>query len=120
MRKLVFATLLILWIGFVVASLAAEGGNSVSVTGTPEDSYCWSSMGAHGLSHKECAMKCVRAGAPVSFVEKGTGKVYILLPPKDQHPLPPGVVDRMEEEVTITGKLYTKGGVSYLTVESIK
>jgi hypothetical protein len=33
---------------------------------------------------------------------------------------PKEVISKMEDEVTITGKEYSKGGVNYLTVESIK
>ena len=35
-------------------------------------------------------------------------------------PLPESVISRMEDQVTVTGKEYTKNGVDYLTVDSVK
>jgi hypothetical protein len=44
----------------------------------------------------------------------------VLLPPKNDEPLPDSVYDKMEAQVTVTGKEYSKGGVNFLTVESVK
>jgi type 1 fimbria pilin len=106
-------------IGLAGGAFAAAGGTS-TVTGTLEDSYCYMTMGAHGPSHKKCAMECAEKGIPVSLVEKGAKKIYILLPPKNAESLSKDVISKMEDEVTVTGKEYSKGGVNYLTVESIK
>ncbi|MGH7813266.1 MAG: hypothetical protein ACREQI_04600 [Candidatus Binataceae bacterium] len=116
MKKIVAAGIMFAAaIGLAASAMAAEN----PVTGTLEDGYCYSIMGAHGSSHKECAIKCAKAGIPVMLVQK-SGKAYILLPPKNEEPLPKTVMDKMEEKVTVTGKEYTKGGISFLTVESIK
>ena len=77
-------------------------------------------MSAHGSSHQKCAQVCAKKGIPVSLVEKGTGTMYILLPPKNEEPLSQDVMKNMEKEVTVTGKSYSKGGVEFLTVESVK
>ncbi|MEA2648272.1 MAG: hypothetical protein QOG61_707, partial [Candidatus Binataceae bacterium] len=53
-------------------------------------------------------------------IESGTEKSYILLPNKDASPLPDTVVQRMEDQVTVTGKEYSKNGVDYLVVDSVK
>jgi hypothetical protein len=34
--------------------------------------------------------------------------------------MPDDVISRMEDEVTVTGEEYDKGGVKYLTVQSVK
>jgi len=91
-----------------------------SVTGTLEDSFCYVTMGAHGPGHKQCATECAKKGIPVALVEKGTDKMYILLPPKNDMSLPADIIDKMEEEVTVTGDEYEKGGLTYLTVGSVK
>lgn len=103
-------------LGFAGAALAAEK----SVTGTLEDSFCFVTMGAHGADHKSCAMKCAKKGIPVALVEKGTDNIFVLLPPKNDTALPDDVISRMEDEVTVTGDAYNKGGVNYLTVKSVK
>ncbi|HJU09305.1 MAG TPA: hypothetical protein VJ728_00435 [Candidatus Binataceae bacterium] len=102
-------------------SLAATASaNEKSVTGTLEDSFCYVTMGAHGPSHQKCAQVCAKKGIPVSLVEKGTGTMYILLPPKNAEPMPDSVINRMEDEVTVTGNEYDKGGAHYLTVNTLK
>jgi hypothetical protein len=34
--------------------------------------------------------------------------------------MPDYVIDKMEDEVTVTGEEYDKGGVKYLTAQSVK
>ena len=103
-------------IGFAGASLAAEK----TVTGTLADSFCYITMGAHGAGHKKCATECAKKGIPVALVEKGTDNLYVLLPPQNNSPLPDDVLSKMEQEVTVTGDAYSKGGVNYLTVKAVK
>ncbi|MGA7871263.1 MAG: hypothetical protein WCA22_10220 [Candidatus Binatus sp.] len=101
------------------AATAAEGGEK-SVTGNLEDAYCYGTMGAKGPGHKQCAMKCASSGIPVILIEKGTDKSYVLLPPKDASPIPESVIKHMEDEVTVTGKEYSKNGTEFIVVESVK
>ena len=100
-------------------ALAADT-TTKSVTGNLEDAYCYGTMGAKGAGHKTCAIKCASKGIPVTLIESGTEKSYILLPNKDASPLPDTVISRMEDKVTVTGKEYSKNGVDYLVVESVK
>jgi hypothetical protein len=110
---------LVVAIGLAGIAIAADS-SATSVTGNLEDSYCYGTMGAKGAGHKACAIKCASAGIPVTLIEKGTDKSYILLPNKDASPLPQSVISRMEDEVTVTGKEYNKNGTEYLVVESVK
>jgi|HubBroStandDraft_5_1064220.scaffolds.fasta_scaffold53693_2 hypothetical protein len=98
----------------------ADGGSSKSVTGHLRDSFCYAVMGAQGASHQKCAIGCAKAGIPVLMVENGTDKSYVLIPPKNDEALPAGVIDKMEDEVTITGNVFEKGGTNFLQVESVK
>jgi len=120
MRHLALVVLAVLFAAStaVVAS-GADAPQEKSVTGYLTDTYCYSTMGAHGPSHKQCAIGCAKKGIPVALREKD-GKMIILLPPKDAEPIPSDVIDKMEDEVTITGKEYQAGGVTFLTVESVK
>jgi hypothetical protein len=110
---------LIVAIGLAGTALAADSSEK-SVTGNLEDAYCYGTMGAKGAGHKQCAIKCAAKGIPVTLIEKGTEKSYILLPNKDETPLPDSVTSRMEDEVTVTGKEYSKNGTEYIVVESVK
>ena len=96
------------------------GEKDVQVTGEVIDTFCYSAMGAKGTGHKQCGIDCAKKGIPVGLLEKGTNKVHILLPTKDKTALPDEVVNKMGETTTITGHQYTKGGVAFLTVESVK
>ena len=117
MKKLAIAGLgLMLSMGAAGTVLASEK----AVTGTLEDSFCFVTMAAHGAGHKKCAAGCAKKGIPVALVETGTDKMYVLLPPKNDSELPADVIDKMESEVTVTGDVYDKGGVTYLTVKSLK
>jgi hypothetical protein len=118
MHRYVFVGLFSLIVALALASIASAAEKSV--TGTLEDSFCYVTMGAHGSSHQKCAQVCARKGIPVSLVEKGTGAMYILLPPKNAELIPDSVISRMEDEVTVTGNEYDKGGVHYLTVNAVK
>jgi hypothetical protein len=117
-RPTKLALALIVSIG--LAGIAIADGGETSVTGNLRDSYCYGTMGAHGAGHKACAIKCASAGIPVLLVEKGTDKSYILLPDKDASALPQSVISRMEDEVTVTGKEYSKNGTQFIVVESVK
>ncbi len=110
---------LVVTIGLAGIAMAADS-SATSVTGNLEDAYCYGTMGAKGAGHKQCAIKCASAGIPVTLIEKGTEKSYILLPNKDASALPQDVISRMEDEVTVTGKEYNKNGTEYLVVESVK
>jgi hypothetical protein len=117
MKRIAITTCaLMLSAGLAGSVIAAEK----SVTGTLEESFCYVTMGAHGADHKKCATACAKKGIPVALVEKGSDNMYILLPPKNDQSLPEDVIGKMEEEVTVTGDQFSKGGVNYLTVKSVK
>jgi hypothetical protein len=101
----------------VIQVYAAE---TVTVKGELIDTYCYALMGAKGPSHRNCAIECIKKGIPAGLLEDGTNKVYVLLPNKDKTGLPPAVIDKMAEKVTITGKVYSQGGSQFLVIESIQ
>jgi len=120
MRHLALVVLAVLFAaGTAVVASGADSPQEKSVTGVLTDTFCYSTMGASGATHKQCAMGCAKKGIPVGLREKD-GKMIILLPPKDAEPIPSDVINKMEDEVTVTGKEYHSGGVTFLTVESIK
>ena len=114
---------LVLMLGSVATPVAADekdGKKDVSVKGEVIDTFCYATMGAKGSGHKQCGIDCARKGIPVGLLEEGTDKVHVLLPTKDKTALPDDVVNRMGETVTVTGHPSAKGGVAFLTVESVK
>jgi hypothetical protein len=104
----------------VAMSVTAFAADSVTLVGEVIDTGCYAISGAKGEAHRECSTKCIKKGSPAGLLEKGTGKVYVLIPPKPLSSLPKTVVEKVAKQVSITGKVYTVGGSQFLTVESIK
>jgi hypothetical protein len=119
MRKIKVLGVMVGLLGFGGA-VQSYGADSVSVTGEVVDTYCYAIMGAKGESHRSCAITCIEKGIPAGLLEKGTDKLYVLLPNKDKAPLPKEVIDKVGRQATITGKVYAAGGSQFLTVESVK
>jgi hypothetical protein len=119
MRKIMILGVLLSFLIVLSMVLPVKAAETVTVKGEVIDTYCYALMGAKGESHRQCAIDCVKAGIPAGLLEEGTGKVYVLLPNKDKTGLPKGVIDKMGRMATITGKAYTSGGSSFLTIESI-
>ena len=103
-----------------LARARAKGGKQdVSIRGEIVDTFCYATMGVKGGSHKQCGIDCARKGIPVGLLDK-KANIHILLPGKEKTALPDEVVSRMGETVTVTGHQHRKGGVAFLTVESVK
>ena len=119
MRKIMVLGVVVSLLGFggVVPSFGAD---SVSITGEVVDTFCYAIMGAKGESHRKCGIDCVEKGIPAGLLEKGTDKLYVLLPNKDMSPVPKTAIDKMGRQTTITGKVFSVGGSQFLTVESVK
>ena len=120
-RAAILALGLMFAAGMGVARADEKGASKdVNVTGEVVDTFCYASMGARGSSHKQCGIDCAKKGIPVGLAEKGSDKLYVLLPSKDKTALPDEVVNKMGDTVTVTGHTYAKGGSNFLTVESVK
>ena len=120
MNKIITLSLLMALSIILMGTMDAYAAETVTVTGELIDTYCYALMGAKGASHRNCAIECIKKGIPAGLVEDGTNKIYVLLPNKDKSPLPPAVIEKMAEKVTITGKVYAQGGSQFLVIESIK
>ena len=94
--------------------------DKVTITGEIIDTYCYALMGVKGESHKKCAVECIKKGIAAGLLEDGKDKIYILLPNKDRSPLPNAVIEKAGEKVTVKGTVHNSGGVSFLTVDSVK
>jgi len=114
MRKSILCALIV---AFAASpAVAAE----TTVSGHLRDSFCFLTMGAAGSSHHDCAVTCAKAGIPVLLVQDSTNKYFVLMSSNDKQSLPASITDKMEEEVTVTGQEYSKGGMTFLRVESVK
>jgi hypothetical protein len=114
MKRIALASLLLL---LATALFAAD--KPVTIKGEVVDTLCYASMGAGGEGHAKCGIACLKAGMPAGLVDSSK-KMYILLPPKDETPLPAGILTKAGKVVSVTGHVYTSGGITFLTVESFQ
>ena len=115
MRKLIVASL-----GVFFAVATAAIARAETITGEVVDTFCYTAMGAKGASHRQCGLDCAKKGIPVGLLENGTNKLYVLLPSKDKTAVPEAAINKMGEQASVTGKVYSNGGSTFLTVESVK
>jgi hypothetical protein len=119
MRKIMVLGVMVSLVG-LGGVVQSYGADSVSITGEVVDTYCYAIMGAKGESHRSCAIACIEKGIPAGLLEKGTDKLFVLLPKQDKASLPKEVIDKAGRQATVTGKVYVTGGSQFLTVESVK
>ena len=90
-----------------------------TVTGEILDMKCYMTSGAHGQGHKDCAVMCIKGGAPMGILADD-GKVYLLIEAKDDSGAFEEAKKHAGEMVTITGTLSEKNGVQALIVTEVK
>ncbi len=94
-------------------------GEEITAKGELVDLWCYLDHGARGANHKECAVACVKAGNPAGLVTE-KGEVYMLLGSDKHDPSKSISLDKMAEQVTVTGTLVKKGGVQGIFVKEMK
>ena len=115
--KLLIATIAILLTA--VAGLAQPKGPTVTVKGEVVDLWCYLEGGDRGASHKECSTTCAKAGNPIGILD-AKGNLYVTAGIQDHQPAREVLIDKMNDNVTVTGTLVTKGGVRMLYVKSVQ
>lgn len=91
-----------------------------TIQGEVIDVSCYVSAGAKGMDHKSCALACLKAGEPAGILEKGTGKVYIVV--TGDHAMNPStkVLSYVAKMVEVTGTVSEKGGAAIIDIKDIK
>jgi len=101
-------------------SAANASAVSKSIVGEVIDPACWVINGAKGDAHRDCALACAKAGQTLAILERKTNKVYILASSTPGEDPNKNVVDYCGKAVTVTGKVYTRGGLTAIRVASIE
>jgi hypothetical protein len=114
----IMAALALVWVINGTAQ-AQEKKKDTKLTGEIIDAACYMKMGAKGADHKKCAEECAKGGGTLSFLEDGTGNVYLLAAGegKDANAV---VKEFVAEKVTITGTVYERGGARMVTVMKVE
>ena len=90
-----------------------------TVTGEILDMKCYMTSGAHGENHKDCAVTCIKGGAPMGILVDD-GKVFLLIEGKNDSGAFEEAKKHAGETVTVTGTLSEKNGVQALIVTEVK
>jgi len=94
--------------------------SSKSIVGEVIDPACWVINGAKGEAHRDCALACAKAGQTLAILERKTNKVYILASSRPGEDPNKDVVDYCGKAVTVTGKVFTRGGLAAIRIASIE
>jgi len=101
------------------ATSANTSVTAKSIVGEVIDPACWVINGAKGEAHKDCALACAKAGQTLAILERKTNKVYILASSTPGEDPNKQVLDYCGKAVTVTGKVYTRGGLTAIRIASI-
>src|SRR5437879_2120333 len=113
----------------IVATVLLAGGNQVvnaqpkgqraTIKGEVVDLWCYLEGGDRGPAKKECATACAKAGNPIGVLD-AKGTLYVAAGLKDHQPAQSVLLNKMSDQVTVTGTVVKKGGVQMIYVDSVK
>lgn len=89
------------------------------VTGEVLDMSCFLDHGAKGEGHAACAQACLDKGLPAGILSE-SGEVYLLLENHSKADAYAKAVEHAADDVKITGKVVTQGGVQGIVVEKVE
>lgn len=98
-----------------------KNGDEVTITGEVVDANCYMQDGAEatGSSHKDCAVTCGKAGAPLAILTKD-GTLYYPIAPMGKNPNDK-LMDYIAANVEVKGKFYSQGNSNLgIKISSVK
>jgi len=97
----------------------AAKGKEITIEGHIIDPYCYITMDMIGEKHKKCAQMCAKNGINLGILEKDTNIIYLVFPEGHGNPNEK-VMEFIEEDVKISGKLWQKGSLNAIQIEKIE
>jgi hypothetical protein len=94
-------------------------GEHVTIKGEVVDMWCYLEGGDRGPAKKQCATTCAKAGNPIALLDE-KGNLYVTAGLKDHQPAQAVLLDKMSEQVTVSGTLVKKGGVQMIYIDTVK
>src|SRR5207249_10871068 len=89
---------------------AQPKGQRTTIEGEVVDLWCYLEGGDRGPAKKACATACAKAGNPIGVLDD-KGNLYVAAGLKDHQPAKTLLIDKMSQEVTVSGIVVKKGGV---------
>ena len=97
---------------------AQQNKQTKTIKGEVVDLWCYMDHGARGEKHKACAVACAKMGNPIGIVD-ADGNVYVAVGSELHQTDSERLIDKMAQQVTVTGKVVEQGGLKMLYVQSI-
>ncbi|MBI2486185.1 MAG: hypothetical protein HYW01_04345 [Deltaproteobacteria bacterium] len=105
-------------------TLAAEeqkmGGEEATITGQVVDPACYVSQGLNGETHAKCATACAKAGQALGLLDKKASILYQVLEPAPGADPNKLLIDHVEKDVTVKGKVFHKDGMHAIVPAEVK
>jgi len=98
---------------------AATTASSATAQGEVVDMVCYLNEGEHGKDHAKCGGMCLLGGMPAGLL-KADGSVVLLLENHDKPKAYKEVCKHAGEQISLTGKSVSRGGVNGFVVDEIK
>lgn len=117
-RLVIVSTLALVAVG-LAALTAQPKGEHTTITGEVVDMWCYLEGGDRGPAKKDCATACAKAGNPIGVLD-AKGSLYVAAGLKDHQPAQALLLNKMSDQVTVTGTLVKKAGVQMIYIESVK
>ena len=89
------------------------------MTGEAVDMWCYFEGGDRGAAKKSCATACAKAGNPIAILD-GKGDLFVAAGLQDHQSAQALLLEKMNEQVTVSGTLVRKGGVQMLYIDSVR
>src|SRR5215510_1924728 len=106
-------------VGTATLLSAQPKGERATIKGEVVDMWCYLEGGDRGAAKKECATACAKAGNPIAILD-AKGNVFVAAGLQDHQSAQALLLDKLSEQVTVTGTLVKKAGVQMLYVDSVR
>lgn len=98
---------------------AQPKGERATLRGEVVDLWCYLEGGDRGSEKKQCATACAKAGNPIGILD-ANGNLYVAAGLTDHQSAQTLLVNKMSDEVRVTGTVVKKGGVQMIYIDTIK
>jgi len=96
---------------------AAGHGEEVTITGQVIDMNCFTTKGASGAGHKECAEACAKAGVPLAILSGGM--IYMPVSSNPGDPQNSKLINFAEGKVKVTGTHRIVNGLHTIEIKTV-
>lgn len=120
MRQHILASVAALVLAAPLTAQASHpnAGKEATITGHVIDLNCYTTMGASGPAHKQCAQACAKAGVALAILSDD-GTVFMPVSSKPGDPQNSRLMDFAEAKVKVTGTHRFANGLHTIEIKTV-